>query len=68
MAAKPPTTIQRRIVVAAGICVLAFTTIGIRLVDLALLKGGPANTGVMAENDTVVRADIVDRNGKLLAR
>jgi cell division protein FtsI (penicillin-binding protein 3) len=68
MAAKPPTTIQRRIVVAAGICVLGFSIIGLRLVDLALLKGGPANVGVIAQNNTVVRADIVDRNGRLLAR
>ena len=69
MAAKPPTTIQRRIVVAAGICVLAFSIIGIRLVDLALLKSresvAVAGNGAGTE---IVRADIVDRNGRLLAR
>ncbi|HEY8947451.1 MAG TPA: penicillin-binding protein 2 [Rhizomicrobium sp.] len=69
MAAKPPTTIQRRIVVAAGICVLAFSVIGIRLVDLALLKGRDNHTVAGIETDSeVVRADIVDRNGRLLAR
>jgi len=68
MAAKPPTTIQRRIVVAAGICVLAFTFVGIRLVDLALLKGRQTGPASVAENAAVVRADIVDRNGRLLAR
>lgn len=66
MAAKPPTAIQRRIVVAAGICVLAFSTIGLRLVDLALLKGRQASS--TAERSAIVRADILDRNGRLLAR
>ena len=68
MAAKPPTTIQRRIVVAAGICVLAFTFIGLRLVDLGLLKARDHGHGYAAGEDEVVRADIVDRNGRLLAR
>jgi len=68
MAALAPTIIQRRIVVAAGFCVVAFTMIGARLVDLTLLKG--AETGVTAGVDIapVMRADIVDRNGQLLAR
>jgi cell division protein FtsI (penicillin-binding protein 3) len=69
MAAKPPTTIQRRIVVAAGICVLAFTVIGIRLVDLGLLKVHANVHGTAADAAAdIVRGDIVDRNGRLLAR
>ena len=69
MAAKPPTTIQRRIVVAAGICVLAFTFVGIRLVDLAVLKGRRSSSIVADRSEApVVRADILDRNGRLLAR
>ncbi|MGN6515358.1 MAG: peptidoglycan D,D-transpeptidase FtsI family protein [Rhizomicrobium sp.] len=68
MAAKPPTAIQRRIVVAAGLCVLAFSVLGIRLVDLGLLKGRQTGTGIADSIAPVVRADIVDRNGRLLAR
>ena len=60
---------QRRIVMAAGICVMAFALIGIRLLDVAVLKG--AVTGAVApatETPEPLRADIVDRNGQLLAR
>src|SRR5512146_145886 len=68
MAAKPPTAIQRRIVVAAGLCVLAFSVLGIRLVDLGLLKGRQGGVTVADNAAPAVRADIVDRNGRLLAR
>ncbi len=47
----------------------AFTIIGVRLVDLTLLKG--RQTGVIADAAIAApppRADIVDRNGQLLAR
>jgi cell division protein FtsI (penicillin-binding protein 3) len=64
-----PTIIQRRIVVAAGLCVLAFTLIGVRLFDLTVLKG--SQTGIAADTASAMvfaRADITDRNGRLLAR
>ena len=64
-----PTIIQRRIVVAAGLCVVAFTLIGVRLFDLTVLKG--FQTGIATDTASAMifaRADITDRNGKLLAR
>ena len=64
-----PTIIQRRIVVAAGLCVVAFTLLGVRLFDLTVLKG--FQTGIASDTVGAVvfaRADITDRNGTLLAR
>ena len=64
-----PTLIQRRIVVAAGFCVIAFALIGVRLFDLTILKG--RQTGAIADvSDQLIfaRADMTDRNGTLLAR
>jgi cell division protein FtsI (penicillin-binding protein 3) len=60
---------QRRISMAAGICVMAFALIGVRLLDVTVLKG--AVTGAVApatQKQQIARADIVDRNGQLLAR
>jgi cell division protein FtsI (penicillin-binding protein 3) len=60
---------QRRIVMAAGFCVMAFALIGFRLLDVTVLKG--AVTGAVTptvEKIARARADIVDRNGQLLAR
>ena len=60
---------QRRIVIAAGFCVMAFALIGVRLLDVTVLKG--AVTGAIpsaAQEPVRARADIVDRNGQLLAR
>ena len=67
--ATAPTIIQRRIVVAAGLCVMAFTLIGVRLFDLTVLKG--FQTGIASDTASAMvfaRADITDRNGTLLAR
>jgi cell division protein FtsI (penicillin-binding protein 3) len=61
--------IQRRIVIAAGICVMAFALIGLRLVDVGLLKGSV--TGVapsVDEQAETPRADLLDRNATVLAR
>lgn len=62
-----PTIVQRRIGIIALGCVLAFALIGVRLVDLTLFREvvnvTPATPHVVAS-----RADIVDRNGELLAR
>jgi cell division protein FtsI (penicillin-binding protein 3) len=60
---------QRRIVIAAGFCVMAFSLVFVKLFDVAVLKG--AVTGAIApvaEKAEVIRADITDRNGQLLAR
>jgi len=60
---------QRRIVMAAGLCVMAFALIGIRLLDVMVLKGSVTGAvSAIAEKSLPVRADIVDRNGQLLAR
>src|ERR1700761_1283516 len=67
--ATAPTIIQRRIVVAAGLCVAAFALVGVRLVDLTVLKG--RQTGIASDTASAMvfaRAGITDRNGKLLAR
>src|SRR5579871_3450115 len=57
---------QRRIVIGAVFCVAAFALVGLRLVDVTLLRQGGHGGG----RDPVVseRADLVDRNGELLAR
>jgi cell division protein FtsI (penicillin-binding protein 3) len=58
---------QRRIAIGAAICVTAFSLVVARLVNVTLF--GP---GVSAVKHTVpeqmVRADLVDRNGELIAR
>lgn len=67
--ATPHTVIQRRIAVAAAFCVLGFALVGVRLIDVMLLKGRV--TGVAAQGSVDVlatRADLLDRNGELLAR
>ena len=63
----PPTVFQRRIVIGAVICVMAFALVGVRLIDVTVLKSGAA-TGKLAEPGEVARADLVDRNGELIAR
>jgi cell division protein FtsI (penicillin-binding protein 3) len=66
---EAPAIHQRRIVLAAGFCVMAFALIGVRLLDVAVLKGAVTGAGpVLSETPPIVRADIVDRNGQLLAR
>ncbi|HEY1632654.1 MAG TPA: penicillin-binding protein 2 [Rhizomicrobium sp.] len=60
---------QRRIVIAAGFCVMAFSLVFVKLFDVTVMKG--AVTGAVApvaETPPVIRADITDRNGQLLAR
>jgi cell division protein FtsI (penicillin-binding protein 3) len=63
-----PSIVQRRIAIMALGCVLAFTLIGVRLVDLALIRHTPASAVVLSPRVAAIRADIVDRNGELLAR
>src|SRR4051794_9859510 len=62
-----PTVVQRRIAIVALGCVLAFTLIGVRLVDLGLFRHESASV-VAVSHLVASRADILDRNGELLAR
>ena len=62
---EAPTVFQRRIVIGAVLCVAAFALVGIRLVHVTLLKSLDLGH---AQAETVTRADLVDRNGELLAR
>ncbi len=62
---EAPSVFQRRIVIGAVLCVAAFALVGIRLVDVTLLKS--LDTG-RPPAETVTRADLTDRNGELLAR
>ncbi|MDE2463290.1 MAG: penicillin-binding protein 2 [Alphaproteobacteria bacterium] len=64
----PPTIIQRRIAIGALICVMAFAVIGFRLVDIMVLKGGGVAPRGGAAYPLTTRADLLDRNGELLAR
>ncbi len=57
---------QRRIIIGAGLCVVAFALVGIRLVDVTLF--GSANQGSILAQTVEPRADLTDRNGELLAR
>ncbi len=60
---------QRRITIAAGFCVAAFTLVFVKLVDVAVLKGAMSGTHIAAiDKPEIIRADITDRNGQLLAR
>lgn len=60
---------QRRLRLVSALFALALAGLGLRLVDLALLRGeGVIGTSAMAGAMVVrQRADIVDRNGNLLA-
>ncbi|MDE3114453.1 MAG: penicillin-binding protein 2 [Pseudomonadota bacterium] len=66
-AAAPLSLIQRRIAVAAALCVAAFVLVGVGLVDVTLFSGHESGSAVSHET-FAVRADLVDRNGELLAR
>jgi cell division protein FtsI (penicillin-binding protein 3) len=64
----PPTTVfQRRILIGVGICVLAFSLVGLRLFDVTVLRGG-ATVPKHSAPVRLIRADLVDRNGELMAR
>jgi cell division protein FtsI (penicillin-binding protein 3) len=62
------TTAQRRIAIAGFACIMAFALIGVRLADLTVLKGKFTAPAEPQAPMVVMRADIVDRNGQLLAR
>ncbi|MGH6828947.1 MAG: peptidoglycan D,D-transpeptidase FtsI family protein, partial [Rhizomicrobium sp.] len=58
--------LQRRIIVGALLCVAAFSLVGVRLVDVTLFRGEAG--GSLRDRPVPARADLVDRNGELLAR
>jgi cell division protein FtsI (penicillin-binding protein 3) len=62
---EAPTVFQRRIIIGAVLCVAAFALVGIRLVDVTLLKSLDNGHAAIA---LAARADLTDRNGELLAR
>ena len=62
-------TIQRRVIIAAGLCVMGFALVGLRLVDVGVLKGGATGVSSAAIGEAPpTRADLLDRNGMVLAR
>ena len=62
-------TSHTRLIIAGALFCLAFLVIGARLVEVAGFKGGETRLARLhvAERPEVARADIVDRNGVLLA-
>ena len=64
---RPTTVFQRRIVIGAVICAASFALVGARLVDVTLFipRAAVENHRIVSE---VVRGDLVDRNGELVAR
>ena len=62
---------RNRLIVTAGLFLLAFVVVGLRLVDLTVLSGageGASRPRAQRATDAVVRrADIADRNAVLLA-
>ena len=43
---ETPTVYQRRIVIGAGVCVVAFMLVGLRLIDVTLLSGPAAGSAI----------------------
>ena len=61
--------VQRRIAIAAAFCMLAFALVAVRLVDVTLVRGRfalPARVVHLTAKSA--RADLLDRNGVVLAR
>jgi cell division protein FtsI (penicillin-binding protein 3) len=61
---------RTRLLVAGIVFALAFAAIGVRVLDLAVLSGSDARTSAQrghGEPHRTARADIVDRNGRVLA-
>jgi cell division protein FtsI (penicillin-binding protein 3) len=60
---------RRRLRLIGGVFVVAFVALGLRLVDLALMSVDAATEpeGITGAPQSAKRADIVDRNGSLIA-
>jgi len=66
MGPKTTSQVQRRIAIGAGLCIAAFALVGLRLVDVTVMRG-PVTAG-FSDHVVIARADLIDRNGELLAR
>ena len=67
---RPLETARTRLLVAGAVFALCFAVLGSRIIDLSLLGGADANRPTAhapTATLTLARADIVDRNGTLLA-
>lgn len=62
-----PSLVRSRIAVAAAFCAAAFSIVAARLVDVMVFGAAPARAYVAAASQPM-RADLVDRNGVLIAR
>src|SRR5712664_1146867 len=69
MKARPvaPSLVRNRIALAALFCATAFSIVAARLVDVMVIGAGPRTAGT-ASIAHPMRADLVDRNGVLIAR
>ena len=63
----PIVLVKSRIAVAAALCAFAFAIVGARLVEIMVLRTQDESVQLAAEIRPV-RADLVDRNGALIAR
>jgi len=63
-----PSLVRSRIVLAAAFCAAAFSIVSVRLVDVMVFGAGSAPAANAAATAQPMRADLVDRNGALIAR
>jgi len=66
--AESPSLVRSRIGIAAGLCTAAFSVIAARLVEVMVLGAGLAASLDAGPSINPMRADLVDRNGALIAR
>jgi cell division protein FtsI (penicillin-binding protein 3) len=62
----PSTVFQRRILIGAVICMIAFALVGVRLIDVTVFSGAAPQRH--SAPVLLGRGDLVDRNGELIAR
>ena len=65
--AAAPSHVRNRIALAAAFCAAAFSIVGARLVDVMVFGASPARSGNVSIAQPM-RADLIDRNGVLIAR
>src|SRR5262245_27505998 len=70
MAKRPvaPSLVRSRIALAPCCCGAAFSLIAVRLIDVMVLGGGGGRGSYAVTAVHPMRADLVDRNGALIAR
>src|SRR5215475_4062084 len=66
--AEPPSRVKGRISLAAGFCAAAFSIIAARLVEVMVFGAGLAGSADPGTTVSRMRADLIDRNGALIAR